>query len=127
MTKLPNIHPGEILVEEFLDPMGISQNKLARAMKAPPRRINEIVQGKRGVTAATALRLAALPAPVKNSGSGYKTTTTWRKHGAPMRRRSRHCPLLLRDPGGRRLVGAKNFSPLLNTNIPFSSLCHAMP
>ena len=58
MKSLPNIHPGEILLEEFLDPMGISQNRLARAMGVPPRRINEIVHGKRAVTADTALRLA---------------------------------------------------------------------
>ena len=55
---LPNIHPGEILQEEFLLPMNISQNALARAACVPPRRINEIVLGKRGVTADTALRLA---------------------------------------------------------------------
>ena len=55
---LPNIHPGEILLEEFLLPMNISQNALARAAAVPPRRINEIVLGKRGVTADTALRLA---------------------------------------------------------------------
>lgn len=59
MKKLPNIHPGEILLEEFLLPMGISQNALARAAGVPPRRINEIILGKRGVTADTALRLAA--------------------------------------------------------------------
>ena len=59
MKKLPNIHPGEVLLEEFLLPMGISQNALARAARVPPRRINEIVLGKRGVTADTALRLAA--------------------------------------------------------------------
>ena len=58
MKSLPNIHPGEILLEEFLAPMGISQNRLARAMGVPPRRINEIVHGKRAVTADTALRLA---------------------------------------------------------------------
>ena len=58
MKTLPNIHPGEILLEEFLTPMGISQNRLARAMDVPPRRINEIVHGKRAVTADTALRLA---------------------------------------------------------------------
>lgn len=58
MGKLRNIHPGEILLEEFLKPMGISQNKLARAMAVPPRRINEIVLGKRSITADTALRLA---------------------------------------------------------------------
>lgn len=56
--KLPNIHPGEVLLEEFLEPMGISQNRIARDIKVPPRRINEIVHGKRSVTADTALRLA---------------------------------------------------------------------
>ena len=59
MSTLPNIHPGEVLLEEFLLPMGISQNALARAADVPPRRINEIVLGKRGVTADTAVRLAA--------------------------------------------------------------------
>ena len=59
MKSLPNIHPGEVLLEEFLTPMGISQNALARAAGVPPRRINEIVLGKRGVTAAAAVRLAA--------------------------------------------------------------------
>ena len=58
MAKLKNIHPGEILLEEFLVPMGISQNALARAISVPPRRINEIVLGKRGITADTALSLA---------------------------------------------------------------------
>ncbi len=57
--RLRNIHPGEILLEEFLEPMGISQNALARATGVPPRRINEIVLGKRALTADTALRLAA--------------------------------------------------------------------
>lgn len=58
MKKLENIHPGEVLLEEFLIPMEISQNRLARNINVPPRRINEIVLGKRGVTADTALRLA---------------------------------------------------------------------
>jgi len=58
MTKLKNIHPGEILLEEFLTPMDISQNALARGIAVPPRRINEIVLGKRAITADTALRLA---------------------------------------------------------------------
>lgn len=58
MRKLKNIHPGEILLEEFLNPMAISQNALARAIEVSPRRINEIVLGKRSVTADTALRLA---------------------------------------------------------------------
>ena len=56
--KLTNIHPGEVLREEFLKPMGISQNAMARAIGVPPRRINEIVLGKRSITADTALRLA---------------------------------------------------------------------
>jgi len=55
---LPNPHPGEILLEEFLKPMGLSQNALARAIHVPPRRINELVLGKRAVTADTDLRLA---------------------------------------------------------------------
>jgi addiction module HigA family antidote len=58
MRKLPNIHPGEVLLEEFLTPMGISQNALARSIGVPPRRVNEIVLGKRAITADTALRLA---------------------------------------------------------------------
>ncbi len=58
MNKLQNVHPGEILLEEFLIPMEISQTKLANAIGVPPRRINEIVLGKRGITADTALRLA---------------------------------------------------------------------
>ena len=57
-TNLPPIHPGEILREEFMKPRGLSQNALARALKIPPRRINEIVLEKRGITADTALRLA---------------------------------------------------------------------
>ncbi|MDE2260422.1 MAG: HigA family addiction module antidote protein [Betaproteobacteria bacterium] len=58
MGKLQNIHPGEILLEEFLRPMEISQTRLAHSMGVPPRRVNEIVLGKRGITADTALRLA---------------------------------------------------------------------
>ncbi len=56
--RLPNPHPGEILMEEFLQPMALSQTSLARAIAVPPRRINEIVLGKRAVTADTDLRLA---------------------------------------------------------------------
>jgi addiction module HigA family antidote len=55
---LPNPHAGEILLREFLEPMGLSQSALARAVGVPPRRINEIVLGKRAVTADTDLRLA---------------------------------------------------------------------
>ena len=52
------IHPGEVLLEEYLGPLGVSQYRLARAIGVPPRRINEIVLGKRAITADTALRLA---------------------------------------------------------------------
>ena len=52
------IHPGEILMEEFLEPLGISQYRLAKDISVPPRRINEIVHGKRSITANTGLRLA---------------------------------------------------------------------
>jgi addiction module HigA family antidote len=56
--KLVPIHPGEILLEEFLSPLGISQYRLAHEIAVPPRRINEIVHGERAITANTALRLA---------------------------------------------------------------------
>ena len=57
-NKLPPIHPGEMLREEFLEPMGISQYRIAKDIGAPPRRINEIVHGKRGISPDTALRLS---------------------------------------------------------------------
>lgn len=56
--KLPPTHPGEVLQEEFLKPLGISQYRLAKQLNVPARRINEIVQGKRSISADTALRLA---------------------------------------------------------------------
>ena len=56
--KLNPVHPGEILLEEFLRPLGMSQYRLAKGLSVPPRRVNEIVLGKRAVTADTALRLA---------------------------------------------------------------------
>ncbi len=55
--KLKQVHPGEVLLEEFLKPMNLSQNRLALDIGVPPRRINEIVLGKRSITADTALRL----------------------------------------------------------------------
>jgi antitoxin HigA-1 len=59
MTKrLAPVHPGEILLEDFLRPLGLTQYRLAKSLSVPPRRINEIVLGKRAVTADTALRLA---------------------------------------------------------------------
>lgn len=56
-NKLPPVHPGEVLLEEFLKPLDISQYRLAKSMSVPPRRVNEIVLGKRSVSADTALRL----------------------------------------------------------------------
>ena len=56
--KLEPIHPGEVLASEFLEPLGLSQYRLAQDMSVPPRRINEIVHGKRAISADTALRLA---------------------------------------------------------------------
>jgi addiction module HigA family antidote len=57
-TTMPPIHPGEVLMEDYLEPLGITQHRLAIAIGVPPRRINEIVHGKRRVTADTALRMA---------------------------------------------------------------------
>ena len=56
--KIPPLHPGEVLLEEFIKPMGLSQNKVGRDLGVSPRRVNEIVLGKRSVTADTALRLS---------------------------------------------------------------------
>lgn len=58
ISRMPPIKPGEVLLEEFLKPMGISQYRLAKDISVPPRRINEIVHGKRAITANTALRLS---------------------------------------------------------------------
>jgi addiction module HigA family antidote len=57
-VKMEPVHPGEVLQKEFIEPMGLSQNRLALALHVPARRINEIVLGKRAITADTALRLA---------------------------------------------------------------------
>lgn len=57
-NKLPPVHPGEILLEEYLKPLDMSQYRLAKSISVPPRRINEIVHGTRAITADTALRLA---------------------------------------------------------------------
>lgn len=56
--KIAPIHPGEVLMEDFIEGFGITQNKLAVSIGVPPRRINEIVHGKRGITADTAVRLS---------------------------------------------------------------------
>ena len=58
VRRLAPVHPGEILLKDFLEPLGLSQYRLAKGLSVPPRRINEIVLGKRSITADTALRLA---------------------------------------------------------------------
>ena len=58
MSEMSPVHPGEVLLEEFLEPMGVTQHHVALVVGVPPRRINEIVHGKRRITADTALRLA---------------------------------------------------------------------
>jgi addiction module HigA family antidote len=58
VAKIAPIHPGEVLLEEFLEPWGVTQHKLAVSIGVPPRRINEVVHGKRRISADTALRLA---------------------------------------------------------------------
>jgi hypothetical protein len=82
MTKLKNNHPGEILLEEFLNPMGISQNALARAIGVPPRRINEIVLGKRGISAARHYACRAPSAPARASGWDCRRITIWKRHAS---------------------------------------------
>ena len=57
-ATMPPIHPGDVLMEEYLEPLGVTQHRLAVAIGVPPRRINEIVHGKRRITADTALRMA---------------------------------------------------------------------
>jgi len=85
-NKLPPIHPGEILREEFMKPRGLSQNALARALNVPPRRINEIVLEKRSITADTALRLAryfgTTPVFWLNMQAAYDIRIAEIEHGA---------------------------------------------
>ncbi len=79
MSTIAPIHPGEVLMEEFLTPLEVTQNRLAVAIGVPPRRINEIVHGKRRVTADPALRLASgTSAPLTGSGSTSRPATTSR-------------------------------------------------
>ena len=77
--KLPPVHPREILLEEYLRPLGISQNKLGRDLNVPPQRINEIVRGQRAITVDTALRLARYfhTTPHRSFGSTCKPIMIW--------------------------------------------------
>ncbi|MGH7178772.1 MAG: HigA family addiction module antitoxin [Tepidisphaeraceae bacterium] len=88
--KLRPVHPGEILLEEFLKPMGISQHRLSRDISVPPRRINEIVHGKRAVSSDTALRLSLYFGLSErywlNLQAGYDLEIEKDRHGARLRR-----------------------------------------
>ena len=76
--KLTPIHPGEILLDEFLKPLGLSQYRIARDLSVPPRRINEIVLGKRGITADTALRLGRYFGTSARFWLNFRRDTIWK-------------------------------------------------
>ena len=80
-TVMPPIHPGEILMEEFLEPLELSQYRLAMDISVPPRRINEIVHGKRAISADTALRLARYFGTTDRFWLNLQRTMTWRCRG----------------------------------------------
>jgi addiction module HigA family antidote len=96
-NRLPLIHPGEILHEDFLKPLGLSQYALAKAIDVPPRRINEIVKGQRGITVDTALRLAAFfgvdPQSWLNLQNHYDTERARDTLAEVLARIQRHAPL----------------------------------
>lgn len=75
---MPPVHPGEILFEDFLKPLGITQYRLAKSIGVPQRRIGEIVAGKRALTADTALRLARSLGPTRRAGSIFKRIMIWK-------------------------------------------------
>ena len=81
--RIDPIHPGEVLMEDFIEGFGITQNKLATAIGVPPRRINEIVHGKRGITADTAVRLAKYfgtsAEPCASSSTASCRCSRWRR------------------------------------------------
>ncbi len=111
--EMSPIHPGEILLEDFMKPLGLSQYRVAKAIDVSPRRINEIVQGKRAVTAETALRLERYlgwPAQVwLNLQSRYDMETTAPKISTVLSRivaAVRHTRRPLSRVAGRRLIRA---------------------
>ena len=77
-TVMPPVHPGEILLEEFLTPLGVSQYQLAKAVDVPARRINEIVHGQRRITADTALRLSRYFGTSERFWLTCRPAMTWR-------------------------------------------------
>jgi len=95
MKDIAPLHPGEVLLEEFMKPLGISQNRLGRELGVSPRRVNEIVNGKRRITADTALRLSAY---FGNSASfwlglqmDYDLDTAVDAHGKEIEQEVHHC------------------------------------
>ena len=96
------IHPGEILVEEFMKPMGLSQNKLARDIGVPPRRINEICLEKRGVSADTSLRLGIYfkmgPDFWLNLQKDYEMDCVKQKEEKELMQLIKPCPFLIGTP-----------------------------
>jgi addiction module HigA family antidote len=100
--KMKPIHPGEILVEEFMKPMDISQNKLARDIGVPPRRINEICLEKRGVTADTSLRLGIYFKMGSdfwlNLQKNYEMDCVKQKEEKELRQLIKPCPCLKPNP-----------------------------
>ena len=78
MTTLAPIHPGEVLIEDFIEPLGVTQHSVAIAVGVPPRRINEIVHGKRRITADTALRLARYFGTTDRFWLNLQARTTWK-------------------------------------------------
>lgn len=80
-TRLAPIHPGEILLTEFLEPLALSQYRLAHDLSVPPRRINEILHGKRAITADTALRLGRYFGMSPQFYSTCSRDSTWRSNG----------------------------------------------
>jgi addiction module HigA family antidote len=86
--EIPLALPGEILLEEFMKPLGVTQYRLAKEIRMPPWRINEIVHGKRAITADTALRLSASSATTRGAGSICRPTTTSKPHARDSQRHS---------------------------------------
>lgn len=101
MTKkeidLQTLHPGEVLSEEYLKPLGVSQNRLALSMRIPAQRINEIINGKRAITADTAIRLAKVigttPEFWLSLQMDYDLQTTIRKEGKKIEREVEPIPV----------------------------------
>jgi addiction module HigA family antidote len=104
MKRLPPIHPGEILLEEFMNPLGLSQNALARDLGVDPRTVNQIVNGKRAITAIMALRLARYfrmpPGFRMNLQARYDLETAKEKAEAEIRRVVKPRPLELPEAVG---------------------------